>query len=415
MSPFRAFIVGLWIFAGLVTLLLMLVYAQGPVTTNRAPLPTDPCSLHDPWIDSSVVPRETYMAIDCTPGAAVWKRLNAVDRGLYANRPTSPQHGDIYEVFDLASPDDCTVGGGLYTNLCIWDADEGLYRIPSPNSLPTTCAAGTDCAFTSCTVERPCMICPDGLPGGSGTGTCLKYYYDGLNYGSRWVDTSGNPLPGSTSVIPPDGWFELRWTNGDPPTNSVVGRCDNTAVAGIGTTLTCTGIFATDTSVTDYIGSVTANQGLVETGGPAASTVGLIDCAAGQVLRRNSADTQWECTSRSWMACTEVVNPDATATFDNVMFSPLIMPEAGTATGVACAVESGTVGTAPTFVIEDDNNTVMTHSAPTCAAVGTAATWQAITANAASALVEGQKIRYDVTNSAAGTTTYALCVKGTFP
>lgn len=51
----------------------------------------------------------------------------------------------------------------------------------------------------------------------------------------------------------------------------------------------------TDTSG-DYVAGATANQGLLKTGTEGA-TLGLIDCAAGQVLKRNVGDTAWECTA----------------------------------------------------------------------------------------------------------------------
>lgn len=44
----------------------------------------------------------------------------------------------------------------------------------------------------------------------------------------------------------------------------------------------------------NYVSSATANQGLLLTGTEGAS-LGLIDCAANQVLKRNAGDTAWEC------------------------------------------------------------------------------------------------------------------------
>lgn len=44
----------------------------------------------------------------------------------------------------------------------------------------------------------------------------------------------------------------------------------------------------------DYVASATASQGLLLTGTEAGS-LGLIDCAASQVLKRNVGDTAWEC------------------------------------------------------------------------------------------------------------------------
>jgi hypothetical protein len=48
----------------------------------------------------------------------------------------------------------------------------------------------------------------------------------------------------------------------------------------------------------EYVAGITANQGLLTTG-TAGATVGLIDCAAGEILKRNGGDTAWECSTDS--------------------------------------------------------------------------------------------------------------------
>ena len=66
-KPYRGLCIGIlwWLL-----LLVATSSAQGPVTVTRAPMPTDPCAVHDQWIALG----EVWVATDCTPGAAVWRR-----------------------------------------------------------------------------------------------------------------------------------------------------------------------------------------------------------------------------------------------------------------------------------------------------------------------------------------------------
>ena len=66
------------------------------------------------------------------------------------------------------------------------------------------------------------------------------------------------------------------------PTGQIIGTIQADAVA-----------LSTDTTG-DYVSGVTTDQGLLKTGTEGA-TLGLIDCAAGQILKRNTGDTLWEC------------------------------------------------------------------------------------------------------------------------
>src|SRR5262245_6665728 len=83
------------------------------------------------------------------------------------------------------------------------------------------------------------------------------------------------------------------------PAGSSVGLMDCAAGQVLQRNVTDTGweCGALPTDVTNYVAGVTTNQGLTETGGPDGSTVGLIDCAAGELLQRNAADTAWVCSA----------------------------------------------------------------------------------------------------------------------
>lgn len=68
---------------------------------------------------------------------------------------------------------------------------------------------------------------------------------------------------------------------------------DFTYASGVATIDANSVALTTDTTG-DYVSSATANQGLLLTGTEGAS-LGLIDCAATEVLKRNAGDTAWEC------------------------------------------------------------------------------------------------------------------------
>lgn len=66
-----------------------------------------------------------------------------------------------------------------------------------------------------------------------------------------------------------------------------------TSIAASGNLTCATPALGTDTSG-NYVSSATASQGLLLTGTEGAS-LGLIDCAANEILQRNAGDTAWEC------------------------------------------------------------------------------------------------------------------------
>ena len=85
-------------------------------------------------------------------------------------------------------------------------------------------------------------------------------------------------------------------------------------------------------------------------------------------------------------------------------------PAAVTLGSVGCRYD-GTASTVATFALEDSGGTAVTHTAPTCVTGATVMTYQTITA--AGALVAGEGLAFDVTNSPDGDDKYTLCVRYT--
>jgi len=103
--------------------------------------------------------------------------------------------------------------------------------------------------------------------------------------------------------------------------------------------------------------------------------------------------------------------PDLVAADDN--FQIWVAPVAVTITDVGCRYE-GTGSTVATVTLESTVGGAMTHTAPTCVTSTNNATYQAVTSNAASQMVAGEGLRFDVTNTPSPTTDdYSICVRYT--
>lgn len=89
----------------------------------------------------------------------------------------------------------------------------------------------------------------------------------------------------------------------DASGNFAAGTITATLSGNASTATTASGVAANSVALTtdttgNYVSSATANQGLLLTGTEGAS-LGLIDCAANEVLKRNAGDTAWECAADS--------------------------------------------------------------------------------------------------------------------
>lgn len=87
-------------------------------------------------------------------------------------------------------------------------------------------------------------------------------------------------------------------TNTGDQTITLTGDVTGTGVGTFAATIAANSVALSTDTTGDYVSSATTNQGLLLTGTEGAS-LGLIDCAAAQVLKRNAGDTAWECAADS--------------------------------------------------------------------------------------------------------------------
>lgn len=110
-------------------------------------------------------------------------------------------------------------------------------------------------------------------------------------------------------------------------------------------------------------------------------------------------------TATTGTACT--VLESAAAADDNMLF--LSSVQAMTIKSVWCNYQGSAPSTVAVFALEDGDGNAMTHGSPVCAAPGTEATAQSVTA--AGSLVAREVLRFDTTNTPdPATDTYMLCV-----
>lgn len=79
------------------------------------------------------------------------------------------------------------------------------------------------------------------------------------------------------------------------PTSASLSNDITMTNAGV-VTISANSVALTTDTTGNYVSSATANQGLLLTGTEGAN-LGLIDCAASEILARDGGDTQWECTA----------------------------------------------------------------------------------------------------------------------
>lgn len=97
---------------------------------------------------------------------------------------------------------------------------------------------------------------------------------------------------------------DITWTLDTGPTpDTITGTVAANSVA-----------LGTDTTG-DYVSDVTANQGLLKTGTEGA-TLGFIDCAANEILKRNAGDTAWECAADAGAAGGDSITVNGAAVTD---------------------------------------------------------------------------------------------------
>jgi hypothetical protein len=385
-------------------------------TVDAPPTASDSCRLHDTWVDTSAIPRQWYVAVDCTAGASVWNQAGGSSGEIgssgiaFADLPASPSHGDTYFVLDLDDADHCDAGGGdgTFAADCWWDGEagawirktpgsqQGVYAIPNPdgfrgwNAVPCTDPEVYQPERDTLGEEAPRLIrCGD-------AGTIYTF----AQYGPP-----GAPLPfqAGNIYIPIGAPFQVSHENslGDEVVDVL---CDNPAGSLTGCSFLTAGV-----DLTAHIADTAdAHDASAISNVPAGNIAATNQQAVNAELDAEKMPTF----TRIWAFSETVI--DAAGSMDNVMMN-FIAPVAMTVTGVACKVLSGTVVLAPTFTLEDDDGNAMTITGtnPTCAAVGTDATWAAVTAG--NSLVEGEGLRYDITNSPDGNDTFSISVKGTVP
>lgn len=166
-----------------------------------------------------------------------------------------------------------------YNNAGAFAGTARLTIDPSGGAITRTMAPVASCAWgTTATGKAQGDMCID-----STSEQLMCVAQDGAWYGCQYLfgGTGAVPFAGANYEFDQDG------------TAFVYNKSTNT--------LTVDQLTLADSAVTlgsettgNYVSSATASQGLTLTGTEGAS-LGLMDCAANQILKRNSGDTAWEC------------------------------------------------------------------------------------------------------------------------
>jgi hypothetical protein len=163
---------------------------------------------------------------------------------------------------------------------------------------------------------------------------------------------------------------------------------------------------ATDAQVSDTLTASSITQGA----SPSLTTAGQVglDSTVNQMLWHIGGAVRVDSPVKE--VCAMV--PDLAATDDNFEF--WMPPYAVTVTDAACHCRGTCAAALPSFQFTDRTGTAMTGT-PTCSTGSTNSTFTALT-GAATALAEGEGLRFNVTNSPLGTDgadEYTICVKYT--
>jgi len=131
-----------------------------------------------------------------------------------------------------------------------------------------------------------------------------------------------NTIAGNGTNIAMDGENDADVFHLDASTDRIgIGTAAPATLLDVDGTITTTGLTCTDcvalTSETSgsYVSAATASQGLTMNGTEGA-TLGLIDCAANEVVKRNGGDTAWECAADDTASCDlqfVIFNPEEVA------------------------------------------------------------------------------------------------------
>ena len=198
---------------------------------------------------------------------------------LFANLPVTPRPGDVRFVSNTNGAG-CN-GSGATMLECMWN---GSAWVPTGTGSITT--TGGD-VFG---------------PASSGNGKSAVF-----------SGTSGKLLAQSTltGLIKEDAGLPsvaIPATDYLTPTGSAAGLTSsptlnqnttgNAATATIAASVAADSVILGTSTTGNYVSGVTSNQGLAMTGGEDA-TLGLKDCAANEILKRNSGDTSWDCAADS--------------------------------------------------------------------------------------------------------------------
>jgi hypothetical protein len=87
-------------------------------------------------------------------------------------------------------------------------------------------------------------------------------------------------------------------TNTGDQTITLTGDVTGSGTGSFAATIAANSVALGTDTTGDYVSSATASQGLLLTGTEGAS-LGLIDCAANEIIKRNAGDTAWECAADS--------------------------------------------------------------------------------------------------------------------